>query len=91
MANFLFFRRDDDLLDTVIPQPTVAADALIEVAKIRALADTLKNSTAFLADFEFLSEEIPVVKTTVNELIAGTDRTMADLFDITGEFFSISN
>ena len=85
LTDLLFLCRDHDLLDSDIPTPTVAADALIDVAKIQALAETLKDSTAFLADLGFLSEEIPVVKTTVNELVAGADRTMADLFDITGE------
>ena len=32
-----------------------------------------------------LGENIPVVQTSVNGLIAGVERTLADLFDLTGE------
>lgn len=90
MATFIeqlsFHCRDNNLLDSVIPKPTATADALIAVDKIKAFASELQSSTAFLANFTVLDEKIPVVKTTINELIAGPDRTLADLFDITGEY-----
>jgi hypothetical protein len=56
---------------------------LIEIAKIQKAAETLRDATSFLGSFEGLDEEIPVIKTTVNKLIAGNDRTIADLFDFT--------
>jgi hypothetical protein len=36
-----------------------------------------------LNDFEALNEVLPLVKTSVNNLIAGPDRTLGDLFDLT--------
>lgn len=69
--------------------PRVTADALIEVDKVRWAAEGLRDSTEFLADFEALSEPIPVVKSSVNDLIAGPDRTLADLFDFTGKTLSV--
>lgn len=44
----------------------------------------LRDTTEFLGEFEALEQEIPVLKTTVNKLIAGENRTVADLFDLTG-------
>ena len=55
------------------------------MAKIRWAAEKLRDATAFLRDFEVLSEIIPVVGTSINQFIAGADRTIADLFDFTGE------
>lgn len=83
LMHFLF--SDEDLLDQDIPAPEFHADIAIEVAKIREAAALLQNSTKFLRDVEPLDEEIPVIKTSVNKLIAGEGRTLADLFDLTGE------
>lgn len=65
----------------------MTADVLIEIAKIQWAAEKLRESTAFLKDFEILSEDFPVIRTSINNLIAGPDRTIADLFDLTGEDF----
>jgi hypothetical protein len=74
---------DEDLLDEVIPGVTIDADALISIAMIRRAVTMLRDNTAFLSDIEVLSENIPVIQTNVNELIAGADRTIADLFNLT--------
>ena len=79
------FSRDDNLLDDVVPNPTVIPDALIEINKIQYATDTLRNSTMFLENLEILGQTIPFIQTSVNELIAGDNRTLADLFDFTGE------
>ena len=55
------------------------------MAKIQWAAEKLRDATAFLEDFEVLSENIPVIDTSVNLFIAGSDRTLADLFDLTGK------
>lgn len=46
-------------------------------------AEELRDLTSFLDDFEALNEVLPLVKSSVNNLIAGPDRTLADLFDLT--------
>ena len=86
---YIFIRtsRDEDLLDQDIKTPTTTADVLIEIAKIQWAAEKLRESTAFLKDSEILSEDFPVIRTSINSLIAGPDRTIADLFDLTGEDF----
>lgn len=61
------------------------ADILIEIATIQWATQALADTTAFLGDIAILDERILVVKKSVNELIAGPDRTLADLFDFTGE------
>lgn len=48
-------------------------------------AEGLRDVTAILGDYEVLGERIPVVKKSINDLIAGPDRTLADLFDYTGK------
>ena len=83
--SILYTSRDEDLLDNVIPAPTTSADALIEIAKIKWAAENLRDSTEFLRNFEILSEDFPVIRTSINTLIAGANRTLADLFDLTGE------
>lgn len=74
---------DEDLLDQVIPTPQIDADALISINMIRRAVSMLRNNTVFLSEVPALSENIPVIETNVNELIAGTGRTIADLFDLT--------
>jgi hypothetical protein len=66
----------------------ITDDILISIAKIKSAAESLKNSTAFLGEFELLDTKIPLLETTVNELIAGQGRKIADLFDLTGTIFS---
>lgn len=77
------FHRDEDLLDGNMPEPTVSYDALIDIALIQLAAEELRDFTSFLGDFEALDEVLPVVKSSVNDVIAGPDRTLADLFDFT--------
>jgi hypothetical protein len=77
--------KDPDLLDQDIPNVTISPDALIEIARIQSAVEMLADSTTFLSRVEPLSTSIPGVKTTVNELIAGPDRTLADLFNLTGK------
>lgn len=43
-----------------------------------------------MSDISILDEKILVVKKSVNELIAGPDRTLADLFDFTGKNLFVS-
>lgn len=81
---------DEDLLDQDIPAVTIEADALISIPMIRKAVTMLRDNTAFLSDIEVLSENIPVIQTNVNELIAGADRTIADLFDLTDWADSLS-
>ena len=77
--------RDEDLLDSVIPAPQFGEDALIPIDRIQWAVGMLHNSTAFLGDISVLGENIPVVQTSVNRLIAGADRTLSNLFDLTSE------
>lgn len=79
--------RDENLFDRVMPDPSVSADVLIEVTKIQWAVQKLRNSTSFLSDIEVLDQTIPVVETSINEIVAGRDRSVADLFDLTGERF----
>jgi hypothetical protein len=78
--------RDEDLLDSIFPEPIVEADLLIEIAKIQWAAEKLHNTTIFLGEIDALNETIQVVQASVNDLIAGPNRTLADLFDFTGKF-----
>ena len=82
MISFLFFR-DEDLFDQEIKIPQVNSDSLISIEMIKKAVDLLAESTSFLSDFEVLNEQIPVVQTTINGLIAGPDRSLADLFNLT--------
>jgi hypothetical protein len=76
---------DNDLLDKVTGTATITPDALISIAKIRSAAEFLRDTTAFVGDFQPLSTNIPLIKASVNELIAGPGHTLGDLFDLTGE------
>jgi hypothetical protein len=75
----------DYLLDDFIPKPIIHADILIEVATIQWAVAALRDNTAFLDEIAILDEKIPVVEKSINDLIAGPDRTMADIFDFTGK------
>lgn len=68
-----------------MPSPTLEADIIIEIAKIQWAAETLRDVTAFLGDIELLDKKIPLLQISINELVAGPSRTVADLFDLTGE------
>lgn len=50
---------------------------------VREAAGELKDRTAFLATYGPLAEEIPLLKATLNEIIAGEGRTLADMLDLT--------
>lgn len=71
-----------------MPDPTVSADFVIEIAKIRSAAEALRDAAVFLNEIDALNEKVPLVELSVNELIAGPDRTLGDLFDFTGEMFA---
>ena len=75
--------RDVDLVDEIIPSPELSADALISKEMTKRAVAMLQNNTAFLSEIPVLCENIPVVQTNVNEIIAGADRTIADLFHLT--------
>ena len=62
-------------------------DAVVEIWKIQSAAAALRDTTAFLSEFPVLDEKILVVKKSVNELIAGQDRTLSDIFDFTGKSY----
>lgn len=79
---------DEDLLDSVKPVPNLTLDVLIPLDKVQTAAELLQSSTAFLRDIDVLKEKIPVIRKSVNNLVAGANRTVADLFDLTGEFES---
>jgi hypothetical protein len=74
---------DDNLFDSNLGVLTTTADFLIEIAKIQDAATLLRDSTSFLSDFSPVSNELPLVKKSINEVIAGPGRTLAELFDLT--------
>ena len=74
---------DDNILDNVTKQPSFDPDVLISIELIKEAASTLKNNTAFLREYEPLQKTIPLLQVSVNELIAGRGRTLADCFDLT--------
>lgn len=78
-------QRDDNLLDQTKSDPTVNVDIVIEISKIQYAVDAIKNATEFLREVEILHDKIPVVQSSINDLIAGEGRSMADMFDFTGE------
>jgi hypothetical protein len=59
---------------------------VIELAKIRWATEKLRDATEFMSNFEVFGERISLAGVSVNDLIAGEDRTIADIFDFTGEF-----
>lgn len=74
---------DDDILDNDRQQPSFDPDVLISIDLIREAAVTLKDNAAFLGKYEPLQEKLPLLQVSVNQLIAGQGRTLADLFDLT--------
>lgn len=74
---------DDDLLDGKTESVTIDTDLIFEIIAIQKLAAELAETTKFLDDSDALSSEIPLIGTSLNQLIAGDDRTLADLFDLT--------
>jgi hypothetical protein len=75
--------RDQNLLDMSVGSLVAKKDAIVEIEKIRAFARSLRGSTSSLGDFELLRNEIPMIRSSVNQIIAGEGRTLADLFDLT--------
>jgi hypothetical protein len=74
---------DDNVLDNVTKQPSFDPDVLISIDLIKHAASTLKNNTAFLRKYEPLQQMVPLLRVSVNDLIAGQGRTLADCFDLT--------
>jgi hypothetical protein len=62
---------DDNLFDSNKAELNITSDFLIAIEKIQNAANLLKNSTSFLSDFGPVSDELPLVKKSINELIAG--------------------
>jgi hypothetical protein len=71
------------VFDSIIPSPVFSKDVLISIELIRKAAAELRDVTGFLSTFGPLEADIPLIKKSVNDVIAGTDRTLADLFDLT--------
>ena len=74
---------DEDVLDNNTSQLDIKKDILIDIGLIQEAADFLKNNTKFLAEYEPLGQQIALLDISVNGLIAGEGRTLADLFDLT--------
>lgn len=74
---------DDNILDNVTQQPIFVPDVLISIEMIQQAASKLRNSTAFLKGYEPLQQKLPLLQVSVNQLIAGNERTLADMFDLT--------
>lgn len=64
--------------------PTFIADILVEIPMIQQAVDYLKNATEVLSDAEILHQKIPLVQSSVNDLIAGEGNSLAGMFDFTG-------
>ena len=77
---------DENLLDQTRSDPIVSVDILIEISEIQYAVEAIKNATEFLSDIAILNENIPIVQLSVNDLIAGEGRSLADMFDFTGMF-----
>ena len=73
---------DDNVLDNVTSFIAIKKDVLIKIEDIQRAAEILRDNTAFFGEYEPLGQEIALLKTSVNRLIAGEDRTLADLFDL---------
>lgn len=74
---------DTDLLDNITQSPVITKDALIKIELIKTAAEKLKNVTSFIDDFEPFDTKIPLIKKSVNEIIAGNDRSLSEVFDLT--------
>lgn len=74
---------DSNILDNVTQKPSFVADVLIDIDMIKQAAMQLKRSTAFLKGYEPFHQKIPLLQVSMNRLIAGNERTLADMFDLT--------
>ena len=74
---------DEDLFDDFRPNVTIDTDVVIAIASIQKVAEELKGATEFFDESDALASEIPLLGVSLNELIAGEDRTIADMFDLT--------
>ena len=66
-----------------ISNPLFDQDIIFEIASIVALAEELAYQTKFLDGSSALNDPIPLIGKSVNELIAGDGRTIADMLDFT--------
>jgi len=78
---------DDNIIDNITQTPIFETDILISIDMINDAALALKEKTSPLRDYVPLQQEIPLLKKSMNDLIAGQGRTVADCFDLT-EFAS---
>ena len=73
---------DDNILDSERSNVTFETDVFIEIQLIKDAVMKLNEVTSILGEAKFLSEKIPLIQTSANELVAGTDRTIVDLLDL---------
>ena len=78
---------DDNIIDNITQTPIFETDILISIGMIKEATLALKDKTSPLRDYKPLQQEIPLLKKSMNDLIAGQGRTLADCFDLT-EFTS---
>lgn len=78
---------DDNIIDSITQTPIFEADIMISIDMIKDGAWALRNKTYPLSDYVPLQQQIPLLKVSMNDLIAGQGRTLADCFDLT-EFTS---
>ena len=79
---------DDNVIDNITQTPIFEADIIISIDMIKDAAGALRNKTYPLRDYMPLQQQIPLLKVSMNDLIAGQGCMLADCFDLT-EFTSI--
>jgi hypothetical protein len=72
---------DSDLLDTSTSTPTFTKDALVKIDLIKSAVDKLRDVTIFIDTFEPFTTQIPLIKESINSIIAG-DGLVSDFFDL---------
>jgi hypothetical protein len=73
---------DSDLLDTLTSTPTFTKDALVKIDLIKKAVGELRDFTTFIDTFEPFTTKIPLIKESINSIIAG-DGLVSDFFDLT--------
>jgi hypothetical protein len=72
---------DPDLLDTSTFTPTFKKDALVKIDLIKSAVNKLRDATTFIDTFEPFTTQIPLIKESINSIIAG-DGLVSDFFDL---------
>lgn len=73
---------DENILDSDRSNVTFETDVFIEIQLIQDAVMKLNEVTSILGEAKFLSEQIPLIQTSANELVAGNNRTIVDLLDL---------